>query len=92
MIFFSFFGFLGRHPWHTKVPRLEAELDLQLPAYPQPEQHKIQAMSATYTTANSNARSLTHGARPGIEPSTSWFLVRFISTALQQELPQVILK
>ena len=27
--------------------------------------------SATYTTAHGNAGSLTHGARPGIEPATS---------------------
>ena len=35
--------------------------------------------SVTYTTANSNARSLTHWARQGIEPATSWFLVRFVN-------------
>ena len=32
-----------------------------------------------YTTAHCNTRSLTHWARPGIEPLTSWFLVRFIN-------------
>jgi len=41
-------------------------------------------MSVTYTrahgnTAHGNAGSLTHWARPGIGPATSWFLVRFIS-------------
>ena len=30
----------------------------------------------TITTAHSNARSLTHWARPGIEPTSSWMLVR----------------
>ena len=39
---------------------------------------QIQAASATYTTAHSNARSLTHWARPGIKPSSSWMPVRFI--------------
>ena len=34
--------------------------------------------SATYTTAHRNARSLTHWARPGIEPSSSWILVAFV--------------
>ena len=29
-------------------------------------------MSATYTTAHGNARSLTHLGRPGIEPASSW--------------------
>ena len=33
---------------------------------PQPQQHRIQASSATYTTAHGNAGFLTHGSRPGI--------------------------
>ena len=36
--------------------------------------------------SHSNAGSLTHGARPGIEPSTSWFLVGFVSTVPRWEL------
>jgi len=44
---------------------------------PQPQQRGIQAESATYTTAHGNAGSSTHWARPGTEPSTSWFLVEF---------------
>ena len=43
-------------------------------------------MSATYTTAHGNARSLTHWARPGIESTTSWLLVGFVSVAPRQEL------
>ena len=35
--------------------------------------------SAAYTTAHINAGSLTHRARPGVKPTTSWFLVRFIN-------------
>ena len=42
---------------------------------PQPQQRQIRAVSATYTTAHSNAGSLTHRARPGIESVTPWFLV-----------------
>ena len=53
---------------------------------PQPQPHEIWASSATYTTAHSNARSLTHGARPGIEPETSWFLVGFLSPAPQWDI------
>ena len=45
------------------------------------------AASATYTTAHSNARSLTHWATPGIEPEASWFLVRFVSAVPWWELP-----
>ena len=40
----------------------------------------------TYTTAHGNAGSLTHWARPGIEPATSWFPVGFVSTVPQREL------
>ena len=37
-------------------------------------QHQIRATSVTYTTAHGNARSLTHLARPGIKPASSWIL------------------
>ena len=40
---------------------------------------QIQAMSATYTTVHSNAGSLTHWVRPGIEPASSWILVGFVN-------------
>ena len=43
-------------------------------------------MSMTYTTAHSNAGSLTHCMRPGIKPASSWMLVRFITTEPQREL------
>ena len=36
-------------------------------------------MFVTYTTAHSKAGSLTHWVRPGFEPETSWFLVRFVN-------------
>ena len=38
----------------------------------------MQATSATFTTAHSNTGSLTHWLRSGIEPTSSWILVRFI--------------
>ena len=46
---------------------------------PQPQQHRIQVVSATYTTAHSNAGSLTHRLRLRIESTFSWILVRFIT-------------
>ena len=42
-----------------------------------------------YATAHSNARSLTHWARPGIEPASSWILVGFITTEPPWELPDL---
>ena len=81
--FWGFF-FLGPHTWHLEAPKLE----LQLLVYTQPQQGQIWATSVTYTTAHDNARSPTHCIRPGIEPASSWILVRFVSTAPQWELPQ----
>ena len=78
--------FLGLYPRHMEVLRLGVELKLQLPAYPQPQQLRIQAMSATYTKAHSSTGSLTHRARPGIEPTSSWILVEFITPEPQWEL------
>ena len=44
----------------------------------------------TYTTAH-GTWAVAHWARPEIEPTTSWFLVGVISTALGQELPPFFL-
>ena len=55
---------------------------------PEPQQRQIRAVSVTYTTVHGNAGSLTHWARPGIKPATTWFLVRFVSTELWWKLQQ----
>ena len=39
----------------------------------------IQATAATYTTAHGHTRSLTHGARPGIEPVSSQTPAEFLT-------------
>ena len=52
------FFFLGLHPQPIEVPRLGGELER--PPTPQPQQHRVRAASATYTTAHDKARSLTH--------------------------------
>ena len=49
------------------------------------------AASSTYTTAHSNARSITHWARLGIKPATSWTLVRFLTSKTQWK-PLIFLK
>ena len=46
----------------------------------------------TYTTALGNDRSLTHWARSGIEPTSSWILVRFVMAEPRWELPQIYFK
>ena len=76
-----FFFFLRSHPQHMEVPRLGVELELQLPAYA--------TVTAMWDLSHvSNARSLTHCARAGIEPASSCIIVRFISTEPWWELPQ----
>ena len=62
--------FLWPPLWHIEVPRLGVKLKLQLRATPQPQQHWIQATSATYVKACSNTGSLTHWARPGVKPTS----------------------
>ena len=52
----------------------------------QPQQHRIWAVSATCTTAYGNTRSLTQWGRPGIKPTTSWFLVGLVSAEARREL------
>ena len=47
----------------------------------------IWATAASLHHSHRNAGSPIHWARPGIEPASSWILVRFISTAPQWELP-----
>ena len=59
-------------------------------ATPQPQQRQIRAASSTYTTTHGNTGSLTHWRRPGIEPATSCFLVRSISTVPQWELLYIL--
>ena len=64
-----------------EIPRLgvQSKWSCSYRLTPEPQQLGIRAMSATYTTALGNAGSLTHGARAGTEPETSWFLVGFVN-------------
>ena len=60
-LFYLFIYLLGLHLQYLEVLRLGVQSELYLLAY---------------TTAHSNAGFLTHWARPGIEPTSSWMLVR----------------
>ena len=75
---FFFFGFLGLHLRHMKVPRLGVESELQLPAYT-----TATATQDPNCMCDLHHSSLQHQilnplskARDGI---ISWFLVRFVS-------------
>ena len=84
---FCLLSFQGHTPGTWSFPGQGSNGNYSCWPTQQPQQHRIQATSATYTTAHDKARSLTHLARPGIEAETSWFLVGFVSAAPQQELP-----
>ena len=72
ILYLFIFGlFLGPHLQHMEVPRLGVELELKPTAYT--------TATATNITAQGNTGSLTHWARPGIEPGISWFLVGFVN-------------
>ena len=53
---------------------------------PQPRPRGIRAESATYTITQGNTRSLTYWGRPGIEPTSSWILVGFVTAEPWWEL------
>ena len=48
---------------------------------------RVGATAAGLHHSHSNARPLTHQARPGMEPATSWFLVEFITHSATMETP-----
>ena len=81
----------GLHPQHMEVPRLGVESELQLLAYATATATGSRAASANYTAADGNARSLTHWARPGMEPASSWILVRFVTCWATRETPNSII-
>ena len=72
---FSFsFRFLGLHPRHMEIPRPGVELEPQL---------------LGLHLSHGHARSLTHWARSGIEPESSWILVGFVNQWATTGTPRV---
>ena len=51
---------------------------------------QVRATDDSHTTATEMPHPLTHWSGPGIKPMSSWILVIFIITKLQQVLPQVV--
>ena len=50
----------------------------------------IKATAASLLHSHSNISSLTYWARPGFKPTTSWFLLRFVSAVPRWELPKIL--
>ena len=57
---------------------------------PEPQHLGIRASSATHTTAHGNAGSLTHWARPGIRPTSSWIPVGTVNFWAMMGAPQLV--
>ena len=89
--FFFFFFFYGFTCSIWKFPGWGSNQSYSCLSMPQPQQNGTWATAAILnTTAQGNARSLTHCARLGTEPASSWILVKFVSAAPQQELHNVV--
>ena len=74
--------FLGPHLQPMNVPKLGVKSELQLPAYA--------TATATYITTHSNAGSLTHWMRPGVESVSSQILVGFVNRWATKGTPYII--
>ena len=86
-VFVCLFCFLG-HLRHVEVLRMGSNWSFSYQPTPQPQPRQNQAASVTYTTAHSNAGSLTCWLRLRMEPASLWILVRFVPTEPQQEFPK----
>ena len=68
-----------------EVLRLGSSRSCSCRPTPQPQQRGTLAMSETYTTTHGNTESITHRARPGIEPVSSEILVGFVTAEPPRE-------
>ena len=79
-LFFLFFClFLGLHPQQYGGSQARGLIGAVATCLPQSHSNSGSKPCLWPTPAHGNAISLTHWERPGIEPTTSWFLVRFIN-------------
>ena len=79
--FFFFWSFFwGRTHGIWRFPGSGSNWTRSRRPTPKPLPCEMRAASATYTTARGNTGSLTHWARPGSKPGSSWVLLRFISS------------
>ena len=62
-----------------KFPDLESNQSCSCQPMPQPQQCQIQARLWPTPQLPATLDPLTHWARPGIEPLSSWILVRFVN-------------
>ena len=89
--FFFFFAFQGRTHGIWRFPGQGSIQSYSCRPTPQPQQLGIRATSATHTTVHSPAGSLTHWARPGMVPASSWILVGFVNHWARMRTPRAFL-
>ena len=68
-----------------EILRLGGISEPKLPVYPTATAEQDPSCICDLQHTHGNAGSLSHWMRPGIEPTSLWILVGFISTAPQQE-------
>ena len=82
----ALFFFFGLHPQHVEVPRLRVESELQLLAYPTATATADSSHVCNLRYSSQQCQILNPLSKAGVEPATTWFLVRFVSAAPQGEL------
>ena len=94
LLFILFFlPFLGPHLQHMEVPRLRGPIGAVGASLCQSHSNMGSRLRlVTYTTAHGNTRSLTHWARPGMEPATSSFLVGLVNHWAATGTPHLLFK
>ena len=85
--FICLFCLFRAAPRHMEVPRLWGWIGAVATGLHHSHSNtRSKPRLRTYTIARGNVRSLIHWVRLGIEPASSWVLVRFVSTQPRQEL------
>ena len=84
--FFFFFGLFRATP--VACGSFQARGQIRAAAASLPHSHSNTGPELSCNRHYGNARSLTHWTRPGIDPTSSWMLVRFVIAELRWELPQ----
>ena len=86
--------FLGSHLQDMEVPRLGVKLELQLPTYTTVTATQDPSRICNLHHSSRQCWILNRWARPGIEPASSWILVRLVTAKSQEKLPRtwVLLK
>ena len=76
---YFFFFFFTAAPVAYRSFQARGQISCSCWPQPQPQPHQIHATFVTCTAACSNTGSLTHWARLGIKPTSSWIVFEFLT-------------